>query len=318
MFSKKNIFKLNWMKKRRHLYRVRKNFNFSLTLRFSKSSKKKLLNKLIKSKRLCGLFKRKLNFRNTLLRKRSFLYFFLEKKIDKKRFFRKRRRRIFRFRWFRRGFRYRIINIDLSRSFKKTFFENRLILKQFFKKKNLNRQYKTSHFLKNYLNKDSKNLINLFEYKLINILVKSHIFNNKDDALFFLKKGFVLVNNSVEVDPSFIVNCGDIIKINSKKNYYFFYRKSLVKAIKMSKKLNWAFYKFIKKRRKNFLFPKVYNWIDSSLHFGLDIPRNIEVDFVNMTVCILSKVFDLKTVSYSTVKYINFYLLRLYNWNYIV
>ena len=301
------------MRNKRYLYKTKKNFNFSVTLRFSKNNKKKNLNKLIKSKRLSGLFKNRLNFRNILLKKRSFLFFFFEKKKNKIKFFKRKKRRMFRF-----YKNYRVTNIDLSHKIKKIFFENRKILKQFFKKKNLRRQYRTSHFFRNYINKDSKNLINLFEYKLVNILIKSHFFNNKGDSIFFIKNGFVLVNGLVETDFNYIIKEGDNIKLNIKKNYYFFYRKNLVKAIKMTKKLNWAFFKFIKKRRKNFLFPKVYNWIDSSLDFGFDIPRNLEVDFINMTVFVLYKFFDLNSVSYTTIKYVNFYLTRLYNWNYIV
>lgn len=233
LFSKKNIFRLNWMKGKRFLYKTKKNFNFSLTLNFSKNSKKKLISKLIKSKRFSGLFKRKLNFRNTLLKRRGFLFLFLEKKRNKLRFLKRKKRRMFR-----PYKNYRLTNIDLSRKVKKTFYENRLILKQFFKKKNLKRQYKTSHFIRNFLNKDSKNLINLFEYKLDVMLVKSHIFNNKDDAVFFIKNGYILVNGSVETNPSFILNGGDLIKFNSRRGYYFFYRKTLIKALKMSKKLN--------------------------------------------------------------------------------
>jgi hypothetical protein len=86
----------------------------------------------------------------------------------------------------------------------------------------------------------------------------------------------------------------------------------------MSKKINWAFYKFIKKDKKKMFFPKVYKWINSSRYFGFDIPFNFEVDFINMTVVVLSKHFDISNIEHSNIKYINLYLNRLYNWNYIV
>jgi hypothetical protein len=90
--------------------------------------------------------------------------------------------------------------------------------------------------------------------------------------------------------------------------------------LKISKKINWAFYKFIKKdkKKKNKMFPKVYKWIDSSKYFGFDIPYNFEVDFINMTIIVLIKFFDLNNLERSNIKYFNFYLTRLYNWNYIV
>jgi len=119
-------------------------------------------------------------------------------------------------------------------------------------------------------------------------------------------------------NPDLIIHFNDLIKLNNKFNYYFFYRKSLNKALKVSKKINWAFHKFVKKQKFNKFFPKVYNWITPNMYFGFDIPLNFEVDFINMTVIILFKSFDIKNVSYSNIKYINFYLTRLYNWSYIV
>jgi hypothetical protein len=103
-----------------------------------------------------------------------------------------------------------------------------------------------------------------------------------------------------------------------KYNYYLFYRKSLNKSLKMSKKINWAFYKFIKKNKRRFFFPKVYKWLSSNRHFGFDIPLNFEVDFINMTVIILYKYFDINNIDKSNIKYINLYLTRLYNWNFVV
>ena len=161
-------------------------------------------------------------------------------------------------------------------------------------------------------------MINLFEYKLSNILIKSHFFNNNNDSNFFIKKGFIAVNSKICKDINKVVNFGDIIKLTAKFNYYFFYRKNLNKSLKMSKKINWAFYKFLKKDKRKKSFFKVYNWVNSSRYFGFDIPYNLEVDFINMTVIVLIKFFDISNIESSNIKYINLYLTRLYNWNYII
>ena len=149
-------------------------------------------------------------------------------------------------------------------------------------------------------------------------MIKSHFFNNINDSEFFIKNGFVVVNNKVCTNINEIINFGDIVRLTTRFNYYFFYRKNLNKSLKMSKKINWAFYKFIKKNKKKKFFPKVYKWINSSKYFGFDIPHNLEVDFINMTIVVLAKFFDISNIERSNIKYINFYLTRLYNWNYII
>lgn len=316
LFSKKNRYRLNWMKNKKYLYKTKKFFNFSIKLKKKKLIKKKLINKIIKSKRLSGLFKRKLNIRISLLKKRSFLFFFLETLKKKKKFFkRKKKREIF----FKKKFKNRkILNINLNTRVKSIFSENRDIFKCFLKNKKLKRQNKFNKYSINFLNKNSKTFLNKFEFNLSHILVKSHFFNNLNDSSFFIKNGYILVNDGLITSPEFIINFNDTIKINNKFNYYLFYRLNLTKSLKMSKKINWAFHKFIKKQKFNKFFPKVYNWINSSVYFGFDIPHYLEVDFINMTIFILIKSFDLSNVNYVNIKYINFYLTRLYNWNYIV
>jgi hypothetical protein len=303
------------MKNKRFFYKTKKNFNFSIKLQVSRTPLKKLINKIIKSKRLTGLFKRKLNMRTTILKRRSFLFFFLEQKLKKKRFFRKNRKRLY---FFKKQTNYRMSNINLHNHVKSIFFENRKILKLYFKSKNLKRQNKMSKYSINFLNRDSKTLLNIFEFNLSRVLIKTHFANNLNDSLFFIKNGYIIVNGKVQTNHNLILNAGDLVRFNAKHNYYFFYRKNLTKSLKMSKKINWAFFKFIKKNKKNKFFPKVYKWIDSSINFGFDIPIHIEVDFINMSFCILLKFFDVNRISYHSIKYINFYLTRLYNWSYIV
>lgn len=221
------------MRNNRYIYKTKRNFNFSIRLKFLKNTKRKLISKIVKSKRLTGLFKRKFNMRTTILRKRSLFFLFFESKKNKKRILKRNRKKKF---YFNKN--YRISNITMYNKVKKTFFENRKILKWFFKNKNLNRQNKLSKYSINFLNKNSKNIINTFEFKLNHILLKSHFFNNLNDADFFINSGFIFVNSKVVFKKDLIINVGDIIKLNDTHNYYFFYRKNLVKSIKMSKKIN--------------------------------------------------------------------------------
>jgi len=219
------------MKKKKYIFKIKFNFNFLFRPKKLKNNKKKLINKIIKSKRLTGLFKRRFNMRKTVLKKRSLIFLFLEdkKKFKKKKFFKRKKRFLHS---------YKVRNIDFYKNTKSMFIDNRKFLKFFLKKKKLNRQNKINKYIINILGKRSKDLINYFEYKLSNILIKSHFFNNINDSSFFIKKGYITINGVVCTDIDNIVNINDTIKLTYKYNYYLFYRKSLNKSLKMSKKIN--------------------------------------------------------------------------------
>jgi ribosomal protein S4 len=171
----------------------------------------------------------------TFLRKRSFIFRLFSKKADDVLYDKKKFRRFFRF---KKRVRYRVYNINFYKHRKLVYFENRKIIKLFLKKKRIKKQNKLSSYLVNFLPKNSKNILNVLEYKLAIILIKSHFFNNLNDSVFFIKKGFITINNNIIYNPDHVVKLSDVIKINSKYFYYNFYRKSLVNSIFAAKKIN--------------------------------------------------------------------------------
>lgn len=223
------------MRKNKRIYTTKLNFNFFLKKKKFKNLVKININRIIKSKRITGIFKKKFNMRTTILRKRSLIFFFLDSKNKKKHKLKSKRRRYYRNRFL---YFYKTLNINMTSKLKSIICENRKILKFFLKKKNLNRQNKFNKYVINYLGKDPKSLINLFEYKLSNILIKSHFFNNSNDSCFFIKSGFITINSKICKNINEVVNFGDVIKLTTKFNYYFFYRKNLDKSLKISKKIN--------------------------------------------------------------------------------
>lgn len=312
-FKKKIIFlickkplryKFMWNTKNRFFIKIKFNF-YKKKNNFFYFRKKKPINKIIKLKRLSGLFKKRIHTRISVLNRRASLFrFFFNKK---KKFFRKKKFRD-----------YRVNNLDLSIKKKLIFFENRKIIRVFLKKKNLKRQNKLNSYLVGFLSKKTKFLLNWFEFRLNIILIKSHFFNNLVDSNFFIKNGFVLVNGSANYDINYNIKINDIIKILNKKYYYNLYKTSLNDSIFSLKKLNWAYYKLKKKNRKKTFFPKVYNWIYKYNHFGFDVPYYMELDYINLTLFILEKPLNTDLINYNSLKYLNLYLTRLYNWNYIV
>ncbi len=75
----------------------------------------------------------------------------------------------------------------------------------------------------------------------------------------FIEKGYITVNGSICTNVNNVITINDTVKLIYKYNYYLFYRKSLNKSLKMSKKINWAFYKFIKKIKEDFFSQKCIN-----------------------------------------------------------
>lgn len=186
------------------------------------------------------------------------------------------------------------------------------------KSKTLKKQNKLTTYLVGFLTKNSKSLINYYEYKLNVILIKTHIFNNLLDSNFFIKKGLISINNKITFNCDDNIKINDIIKIINKNWYYKFYRENLNISIASLKKLNWAFYRFKKKNRFQKIFPKVYNWISNSVYFGFDVPYYFEVDYINLTIFLMFKPINTVNTNYNSIKYLNYYLTRLYNWNYII
>lgn len=317
-FKKKTLFLLikktfrqryAWTsEKKKKFFKIK--FRFQPKSGFLKFKKFKHINKIIKLKKFSGIFKKKINLRSTVLKKRSLMFRFFLKNKKKTKF------RRYYFRRYKKPF-YKVYNIDLHKRKKQIFFENRKILRLFLKNKSLKKQNKLTSYLVNFLSLNPKNLLNIFEFRLDVILIKCHYFTNLKDSVFFIKNGFIFVNNKALFNPEYILKYKDIIKFINKKQYYLYYRNSINNSLFLSKKINWAASKFIKKTRFRKFFPKVYKWIYSGLYFGFDIPYFLEVDFINLTIIFIKKPISLTFNNYISIKFLNFYLTRLYNWNYI-
>lgn len=188
---------------------------------------------------MCGLFKKKLNFRITFLKKRSLIF---GKFFKKKVFFKKRFKKFFKkklvLKLYKNQSNYKVRNIDLTKRKKLIFFENRKMIRLFLKNKSLKKQDKLTTYLVNLLKLDGKNLLNTFEFKLNVILIKCHFFSDLKDSNFFIKNGFILVNNKTVFNENYIVKYSDIINLISKKKYYWFYRFNINNSLYSLKKLN--------------------------------------------------------------------------------
>jgi len=128
-------------------------------------------------------------------------------------------------------------NIDIKSNLFSIYKNNRNNL-AFFLQKNFLRQIKFNKFVKNFIKLSYTRILYYIEFKLMNVLVKSNYFSNYKDAYFFIKNGFVLVNNKVNFNINYLVKIGEIIKIVFDKYYYLYYRERLNDIIVNVSKFN--------------------------------------------------------------------------------
>ena len=209
-------------------------------------------------------------------------------------------------------------NIDIKYKSFSLFKKNRGILNDLLIKKNL-KQYKFNKIIKNFIKKPPYNSIQRYEFKLINMLIRTNFFTNFKDATFFIKNGYVLVNGSIVKNVNHLLNLNDVVRVSYNKYYFLYYRKGLHNLINNIGKYN----SYLWRINKNKFNPHKQqtnhtpNWILRSLYFKEDFPRYLEVDYISMTLVILYKSYDFKDYDFYGLKFINAYLMRLYNWKYI-
>jgi len=147
---------------------------------------------------------------------------------------------------------------------------------------------KTSHF----------NFLNTFEFSIINILINSGFFLNKNDIFFFIKNKYIYINNKVVINTNQEVNKGDIINICYNKYYYFLYRNYLNRLNLNTNKYSNFFRKFNNSNLKN-----DFNFVNKLIILKNDTPNYIEVDYISMSLILVYKnifnytCFDLKLLT---------------------
>jgi hypothetical protein len=110
------------------------------------------------------------------------------------------------------------------KSVKSLFFKKNKIILAFFLKKKIKNKLKFSKFIKNLIKKSFYSFVLYFEFSLISICLRSHLFFNENDVYFFLKNKFILVNNVIIHNINTSLNIGDKINIIFDKYYYYYYR----------------------------------------------------------------------------------------------
>lgn len=209
-------------------------------------------------------------------------------------------------------------NVDVSRRLKPLFKNNRVVLKSFYNLKYY-RNFSLSKNIKQISRFNKLDMILTMEYSLVNILMKTDIFISLKDCMWFLKNSFISINSKIIKSEKFLVKPFDIVNVSHNFYYFNFYKESFNNSLNNLYKINLKLWKINRNRLKEGEFKESYPlWMDNYLFYKKDIPVNLEIDYISMSIIVLY--YDLKNsnLNYLNLKFVNIYLNRLYNWKYII
>jgi hypothetical protein len=209
-------------------------------------------------------------------------------------------------------------NFFFKKFFYKTILKNRKNLNTFLNLKKRTRQKKiTQLFFKNSKHKFTLN--QSYEYNVLNILLRSQIsIFNKDLFSLFLYK-YIFINGKQIQNTDVILTPGDCISLKVSKHYYTYMlisRKFLKKKITLFKFNSWIFFKnkFLNKKNQNKLKKrKTPKYLFLFFLFKLNIPSYLEVDYMTLSIFFLKKNHEYINSSYYLNKLFSFKLFSLYN-----
>ena len=244
--------------------------------------KKKLKVKTLISKRLSIVLKKRKRFRHIKL-----------KKSDKGNFF-------------------------FKKFFFKTLLRSRKFFKSFFFLSKRTRQQKITKSIN--VTKSNRFFKNsLYEFTLLNCILRSHICLFVSDVLKLIRNNFIYLNGRLITEFDVLVSEGDCIqfKLNSfLYKYILFSKKFLKKKLSFFRLNSWKFFKqkfFKQKQQIKFKKRKTPKYLYFFYLFKLDTPKFLEVDYLTISIFFLKKFDSFKNSTYYLNKLFSFKLFPLYN-----
>lgn len=209
-------------------------------------------------------------------------------------------------------------NFFFKKFFFKTLLKSRKFLKFFFfltKKERQRKITKTINITKN--NYQFKNCV--YEYTLLNFVLRSHFCLFVVDALRLIKNNFVYINGRQVTDFNLIISEGDCIQFKTYTSIYkyiLFSKKILKKKLSLFRLNSWKFFKqkfFKQQQQLKIKKRKTPKYIFLFYLFKLDIPKFLEVDYLTLSIYFLKKLDSFKSSTYFLNKLFSFKLFPLYN-----
>ena len=193
----------------------------------------------------------------------------------------------------------------------------RLRIYNFYYKKS--RNYKVTKF---FLKLSSKTtllnwLIN-WEFKLINIILRSKITRSYKQASSLINCGYIFVNGIIKTNKNYLVEQGDLIQIPVNTTWFLknrlqtsFFNKFLNDLNKYTKKNHLLAVRYFFKSSK-----KERSWLLENLRNFSKTPTYMEVDYTTLSIIIIKKTVNSDEVLPIYTNTFKPLTARLYNWRY--
>ncbi len=208
--------------------------------------------------------------------------------------------------------------IDLKSSTFNIFYKNRKILKHLILLKSL-KQKKTTKLFSKILKLNFFEFSKFIEFSIYNLLIKSKICYTTSESLFLIKNGFVFLNGVKITNPFLTLKKSDIVQILISDSFFEFFKINTDKKFKITSKLKHIIWK--NNRFLNNFYKQPYNrvpyWVSDVSSFYEDVPGFIEIDYIVLSFCLLSNDLNFFFYNNSLLNFINIFMLRNYNWNYL-
>lgn len=208
---------------------------------------------------------------------------------------------------------------NLKSRFNRVFFENRNILRSLFNKKRFT-QKRFNSFFYSFLKKDYFDFLLSMEFSLENILYRTRLVFTKKQLQVLITNNLVFLNGFCITNVKKLIKVGDVLQLIVSKDFFLNYRLVFSGMFSFRKFFSakiWSMTKHLDnvyKQKSNYVSNKFF----ILLYFYLDIPKFLEVDLSNLLILVIYTPQNLNEFNPVNKFFLNSYLLRLYNWRYIV
>ena len=185
---------------------------------------------------------------------------------------------------------------------------------------NFRYQYKLTNYLARYKKFINFKTFLFLEMRLINILIKSRLFNDLNLALIFINYNLIFVNGIFCNNQNLQIFVGDFIQVVINLKYYILTRWFLNLNLKKKNKLKSVFKKknssssYSDEKKKSYNMPQ---WILSNKNLFDDCVNYLEVDFFTLSTFVVYEPFLWSDINPYNLLEQKFSIINLYNWKYI-
>lgn len=163
-----------------------------------------------------------------------------------------------------------------------------------------------------------REVFQLVELSLINIILRAHFFDKYTEAKFAINHGFISVNGVIQQDINYVVQSHDIVNMTCIESYFALYRDYFSASITREYRTMHYFGGWLNLRNKPFKTPKssMPKWSLKNLWSLWDIPKYLEVDFLSMSIIILYNPTYYSDFFEYFLKYDKLPVRQMFNWKY--